>query len=346
MKPALIALLLLIVCSVGVAAGNLREEWPEFEQALERTRMLTEKCVPEQVHLQSGEIHVVNFLGRREPGTELNVVIKKDQNPAHLIFYTDQEVVWRLFIEPGASVETIYTVGPVPSAVYDVPKETLVYSIGYDENDQPSDNCMPTDPDALELAKALLHYDWLPAHHIALEEALNRYAHQEVVFRVLIEPDSNSGIVSYTSSGKSLRTRMAGEAVLRYARLPSKETSLEETLAMPKGLSTKGVHDWLLQSGAADTADEDVLELMCLREQAAYWAVGITNLSVRSWCNAQAWWERSSHLILSKPIDIGEVYICDYDDYPTVNLYVPDQIEFGGIFVNCSMPVIKFDEDE
>ncbi|MBO9411872.1 MULTISPECIES: hypothetical protein [unclassified Ruegeria] len=341
MKPALIALMLCILGSIEAAAGDLRAQRFEFKQAVDRTFVDTGSCVPERALLRSGKIHAVGFLGRREPGDELTVEIKKDQEPIHLILYTTQEIIWNLSVEPGAQVETVYTVGPVPSAVVNVPDHTLVYSIGYGENNRPSRECIPVDETASGLAKALFRYDWLPANHFELEAAVKAYADQEIIHRVLIEPDTDIGIVSINSSLKSWRTRKAGEAVLRYVRLPQNERTSGEIITVPSSLSSSGIQDWLLDSGAATIAGDDILEIMCLREEAEYWAVGVTNLSVRQWCTTRAWWESSPQLVLTKSIDFGDAYICENGSL--IKLYVPDRIEIKGKFTNCDISIVKFD---
>lgn len=338
-KSIVAAFFLGLAYSEGATADTTTDG--QFATAIERTARITSSCVPSREHLRYGEIHAVTFAGRREPGTELTVEVEASSGPVHLFLYAHMSVVWRLSIEPGARLATLYVMGPAPSDVTDIPEYTQVYSVGHDENVQHLAICSTGDPLATAIANATLRYSWSPLRHRHLEEMLETYASQTFASLVLIEPDATTGAVSQVSIRRTRQIRAAGAAVMRHVSLPGEPRAHDETVILPQELSSTEIHDWLLQTSVAEIAGEEVLDFLCLLEQAEYWAVGMGTALFEPWCEAREIWDGSQQLVLTSSIDLGGTYNCEGG--LRVVLYIPRYIEVAGRFVNCNVHLWRYE---
>lgn len=308
-----------------------------YGREVDRTTILTESCVPTSEHLENGELHAVTFAGHREPETVLTVKIEENRGAVHLLFYTHQDILWRLLVEEGSSVETVYTLGPRHTAVLGLPEETLAYSLAYDETGTPVQNCRPYKDTEADLANAAFYYSWTPGRHRVLESAFEAHAGQAISSLVLIDSDETVGAVSATSIKKTRQIRNDGKAVLRNTRLPGDFDASNKAITVPRGLTSTELHDWLIEAGAAEPAGEEVLDFLCLREKVAYWAVGMDTSGFGSWCEARERWEASRRLVLRASINLETDYQCKGDRH--IVIYVPSQISVEGRFVNCPISV-------
>ena len=335
MKSLFLAFWAALFLASVVFADSSNEARLAFGREVDRTKSLTESCVPTSEHLEKGELHAVTFAGYREPETELTVKIEKNRGAVHLFLYSHLDVLWRLSVEEGSSVKTVYTVGPNPTAVLDLPDETMAFSMGYSSTDQPQRICRPEAEAANNVATAAYHYSWAPSRHSRLEKAIEEYSNQVFASLVLIEPDETIGLVSRNSIRKTRRLQRSGQAILRHARLPGEAYASRDAVRLPQGLSSSEIYDWLVENGAAEPGQDDLLEFICLREDASYWAVGMDVSSFEPGCAAAESWDARRHLILTSSVELGGNYTCNGS--ANVVIHVPAPLQIKGRFINCAV---------
>lgn len=307
----------------------------KFKAAVAETIAQTGACLPKRDHLLDGEVHLVAFLGNREPDAEVTVRIEQDRGPVHLFLYSTQNVLWALEIEDGSSVETVYTIASSPTAVKNLPDTTLAYSHGFNASNHPWKTCEPEQDVASEFSETLFRYALGPSRHLRFEEALKQYSGQKLASIVVVEPDEAAVAVSRNSIISTRRTKELGESSLRFIVPPHEYSSTAPMTVLPKGMTSSEVHDWLVAAGVAEPANDETLEYLCLRDRLSYFAAGIYVSSFELGCRARESWDAGKNLILKSSIDLDGNYICEDDQ--RVVILIPKTIEIKGRFVNCGV---------
>lgn len=301
-----------------------------------------ETCIPDPDVLSRGEVHLVTVHGGREDGEVVTVRVRKGRRDVHLFLNATRPVTWRLEVEAGASIASVYSLGRSPADIQDLPEGILAYSIGYDAEGRPSRQCDPDEGIAEEFYTAASLFTLDRHRYSRMEDALKAYANQEFASLVTIEPDFDLGVVSRASVLKTLRVRGIGNAVLDQIHLPVKQPIQEAMFHLPSGLSSVEIHDLLLSEGVAEVAGPDVTDFLCLREEAQYWALGLDRESFGTWCHAREIWDARRHLVLTAPIDLGGMYICEKGR--SLVIYVPRGVETKGRWVNCGARFWTYEE--